>query len=189
MSFDRIGLAAATAAVVWFVAACDDSTGLIASFPNEIDTVTLYALQATPITAPSAFDIVNARASRTDRGELFDFALDFDESDTPLLFPAGALNIDPPQAGLQIVDESFADVDRALDEDYVLISPVAVATGDVLIARSRNTSELCGFYGALPRYGKFHVIGIDRVERSVTLEYLVNQNCGFRSLEPGFPTF
>jgi hypothetical protein len=180
--------AAAAALLIWAFAACDDSTGFRATLPNEIDTVTIYALTLTPIATPSGFDIVNARAARTDRGEVFDFALDFDESDSPLLAPAGALNL-TPQSGLQFSDKSFDAIDRAADDDYILDRALAVSVGDVLIARSRNSSELCGFFGSLPRYGKFHVLEVDSGERTVTLEFLVNQNCGFRSLELGFPTF
>jgi len=42
--------------------------------------------------------------------------------------------------------------------------------------------------GALPRYGKFQVLSLDPVARSVTFQTLVNQNCGYRSLRPGIPT-
>jgi hypothetical protein len=195
MSFCRIRLAGqklpqivSAALLLWAFAGCDDSTGFVASLANEIDTVTIYALQLTPIATPSAFDIVNARAARTDRGEVFDFALDFDESNQPSLAPSGALNLNP-QPGLQFSDKSFDEIDRPPDDDYIQDRALAVTVGDVLIARSRNSTELCGFFGSLPRYGKFHVLEIDRDERAVTLEFLVNQNCGFRSLELGFPRF
>jgi hypothetical protein len=40
----------------------------------------------------------------------------------------------------------------------------------------------------LPRYGKFRVLDLNIEERSVTLELLVDVNCGYRGLEPGFPS-
>jgi hypothetical protein len=189
ISLTRFRLAAAAAALVWTMVACDDTGGLgEAAFPNVVDTATIYALQLTPLTTPSAFDIANGHTARTDKGEIFDFALDFDESNTPLMMPAGALNL-PPEAGLIMSDRSFEEVTRPPDDDFVLDSALTVATGDVFIGRSRPSSSLCGYFGALPRYGKFHVLEIDVTERKVTLEFLVNLNCGFRSLEPGFPTF
>jgi hypothetical protein len=39
----------------------------------------------------------------------------------------------------------------------------------------------------VPRYGKFHVLALDPTERTVTLEHLINLNCGYRSLTPGTP--
>jgi hypothetical protein len=39
----------------------------------------------------------------------------------------------------------------------------------------------------LPRYGKFQVLAIDPAQRTVTLEFLIDRNCGYRGLEPGLP--
>lgn len=184
----RLSLAVCAAFSAWATSACDDSTGLVATIPNEIDTITVYALRLTPLTTPSAFDIVNARAVRTDMGGIFDFAFDIDDSNRALVYPAGALNL-TPQAGLRMSDEPFDEIDRAPDSDYIIIESLPISVGNVFVARSRNSSEFCGYYGALPRYGKFRVLDIDLAERSVTFEFLVNRNCGFRSLKPGFPGY
>jgi hypothetical protein len=37
-------------------------------------------------------------------------------------------------------------------------------------------------------YGKFEVLAIDTTARRVDLRVLVDQNCGYRGLEPGFPS-
>ncbi|KPJ93002.1 MAG: hypothetical protein AMS18_06220 [Gemmatimonas sp. SG8_17] len=173
---------------VWGLSACDSSGGLFpASVPNVIDTVTLYALRGTPLTVPSAFDIIYGESARTEKGEVFDFAFDIDSAGNPLILPAGVLGL-APEAGILPSEESFEAIDRAPDRDYTVDSTFTVSTGDVFIARSRNSSVLCTYLGSLPRYGKFHVLALDAQERSVTLEFLVNSNCGFRSLEPGIPT-
>jgi hypothetical protein len=178
-----------TAACIAVVAAigCDD-TGLIpASYPNVIDTVTLYALRGTPIPAMSAFDIAYGLAARTDEGDAFDFAFDIDSLNAAVIIPAGALGL-TPQAGLQKSDKSFEEIDEAPYDDYVVDSVLVVSVGDVFIGRSRNTVGNCYYLGSLPRYGKFRVLDIDRPNRALTLEFLVNSNCGYRKLEPGFPT-
>jgi hypothetical protein len=36
-------------------------------------------------------------------------------------------------------------------------------------------------------YGKAHVLAIDTLARRIDLEMLVDQNCGYRGLEPGLP--
>jgi hypothetical protein len=63
-----------------------------------------------------------------------------------------------------------------------------MSVNDVFIGRSRNTSGNCYYLGSLPRYGKFRVVAVDVPNRTITLETLVNVNCGYRKLEPGFPT-
>jgi hypothetical protein len=180
-------LAASATILVLAAVACDD-TGLVpAGFPNVIDTVTLYALEGTPISTPSAFDISSGIAVRTDQGFPFDFAFDIDSVGAATILPAGALGL-PAEAGIQMSDRSFEEIDEAPFDDYVADSVFAMSAGDVFVGRSRNTSGNCYYLGSLPRYGKFHVVVVDVPNRTITLETLVNVNCGYRKLEPGFPT-
>jgi hypothetical protein len=156
-----------TAAVVFVLAAafgCDDSGLYPATYPNYVDTVNLYALRGTPIATPSAFDIAYGITARTDQGDAFDFAFDIDSLGEAILLPAGALGL-TAEAGLQLSDALF-------------------------VGRSRNTTGMdgCLYYGELPRYGKFRVLDTDFQSRTLTLEALVNVNCGYRKLEPGHPT-
>jgi len=179
---------AASAAIVVSAAAACDGTGLVpASFPNVVDTVTLHALKGTPISTPSAFDISVGIAVRTDQGSAFDFAFDIDSTGAANMLPAGALGL-TAEAGLQMSDRLFEDIHDAPYDDYFADSTFTVSVGDVFIGRSRNSSGNCYYLGALPRYGKFHVVALDVPNRTITLETLVNVNCGYRKLEPGFPT-
>jgi len=183
----QFGLVASIFAIVLSAISCDD-TGLIpASFPNAVDTVTLFALRGTPIPSPSAFDIAFGMVARTDEGDAFDFAFNIESDNSPTIVPAGALGL-TAQAGLQFSDETFDEVREAPFDDYVVDSTLTVSVGDVFIGRSRNTAGNCFYLGSLPRYGKFRVLAIDTAERTMTLETLVNVNCGYRKLEPGFPT-
>ncbi len=181
-----------TAAVALVLAAalgCDDSGLYPATYPNYVDTVTLYALRGTPIVTPSAFDIAFGITVRTDQGEAFDFAFDIDSTGSGILLPAGALGL-TPVAGLQFSEETFDELDEPPDDGYVVDSVLTVSLGDLFVGRSRNTTGMdgCLYYGELPRYGKFRVLDIDFQSRTVTLEVLVNVNCGYRRLEPGYPT-
>ena len=180
-------LAASATIVVCAAVACDDTGLLPAGFPNFVDTVTLHALKGTPISTPSAFDISVGIAVRTDQGQAFDFAFDIDSVGDAIIMPAGVLGL-PAQAGLQMSDLPFEDVDDAPYDDYVADSLFTLSVGDVFIGRSRNTSGNCYYLGSLPRYGKFHVLALDMQNRTITLETLVNVNCGYRKLEPGYPT-
>ena len=169
--------------VVLAAAAC--GSGQTAYFSNYVDTLTLYALRDTPIRTPSAYSILDGRTVRTDTTGAFDFAFDIDSTGTPLLYPAGVLGLDKTP-GLQIVHSAFDNVHTAPNDGYVTDSAVAVATGDVFVARSRASSASCIYY-VLPRYAKFEVLAIDSTQRSITLQGLIDLNCGFRGLDTGFP--
>jgi hypothetical protein len=169
------------------VLACgDDFTLPDPSFINVVDTVVLAALSGTPISAPSGFDVVVGEAVRTDRTNAFDFAFDLDAGDTPRLHPAGTLGL-APDAGILRSEESFAGITSAPLEGYVTDSTLVAPPGTVFVVRSRNSNVQCSLSGGLPRYGKFHVLSVDLQTRAITLEMLVDLNCGYRGLEPGTP--
>jgi hypothetical protein len=178
--------------VVFVLAAafgCDDSGLYPATYPNYVDTVNLYALRGTPIATPSAFDIAYGITARTDQGDAFDFAFDIDSLGEAILLPAGALGL-TAEAGLQLSDATFDEMDEPPDDGYVVDSVLTVSLGDLFVGRSRNTTGMdgCLYYGELPRYGKFRALDTDFQSRTLTLEALVNVNCGYRKLEPGHPT-
>lgn len=181
----RLGLL--TAIVTGTVsAACGDPLALPpARIENTIDTITLFALEGTDIGQPSAYDVINRRTARVDRFQPFDFAFDLDSTGAPLLLPSVFLGVFPG-SGILISDQGFEGVMSAPIEGFTSDSIVPVALDDVLVVRSR-TEQCSALLGSLPRYGKFRVLGIDPAARTITLEALVNANCGFRNLQPGFP--
>jgi hypothetical protein len=168
------------------LAACgDDFTRPPPQFDNVADTATLYALTGTAIGLPSGFDGVTGTTARTDLNAPFDFAVDLDAGTDLRLLPTGALGllIDP---GIAIVTETFDGVASAPLEGYVRDSALTAEVGTVFVLRSRTSNQQCAL-GALPRYGKFRVLAIDPGARAVTLEFLIDFNCGYRGLEPGTP--
>jgi hypothetical protein len=165
--------------------ACSDSLLGPATRENAIDTVTLYALSGTAISLPSGFSILDARPVRTDSTD-FDFAFDITGADAPLIYPAGALGLSTVP-GIQRSSKPFDDVKSAPVEGYKSDSALAVTAHDVFLARSRTSFAGCLFFGQVSRYGKFRVLRVDRSARSITLELLVNLNCGYKSLEVGLP--
>ena len=190
MFFSRINFALAVSGTLFAVAACDNPLALPAAVDQSfIDTLTLSALRGTPITAPSGYNITLRLPARTDRGtEAFDFAFDIDPDGTPLIFTTGALGLAASSA-IQMSNKTFADIRIAPLDNYERDSSLVVGLDSIFIVRSTPTTLGCIiFIGALPRYGKFRVLTIDANARQITLEALVNVNCGFRGLEPGLPT-
>jgi hypothetical protein len=190
MSFPHFKFAIAAATTTLAVMACDNPLALPAPLDgNFVDTLTLYALQGTPIAAPSGYSVSLRVPTRTDRGnEPFDFAFDIDADNIPLIFTTGALGLARTSAA-QMSDRQFEDIEIAPTDNYEQDSSLTVGVDSIFVVRSAPVTFGCAFFlGALPRYGKFLVLAIDPVERAITLQALVNINCGYRSLEPGLPT-
>jgi hypothetical protein len=164
--------------------ACDDTILPAPIFPNTVDTVSLAALDGTPVATHSAYNIASRSTVRTDITTAFDFVFNIDTLGRAVLLPATALRI-AGNAGLQRTTSTFAELRIAPGGTYVTDSAVAVLPGDVVAVRSRLVScEL----GALYYYAKLGVIAVDAGGRRITFEILGNTNCGYRSLEPGLPT-
>ncbi len=105
-----------------------------------------------------------------------------------MIFTTGALGLDVRSA-IQTSDRAFGDIVIAPLEGYELNDTLVVGVDSAFLVRSRPASFGCAFFlGRLPRYGKFHVLDVDLETRQITLENLVNLNCGYRSLELGLPT-
>ena len=165
--------------------ACDDTALPEAIYENTVDTVTLYALDGTPVSTRSGYNLVGRSAVRTDLTTTFDFVFNIDTLGRSLLIPAPALNLGG-NAGFQATTGTFEEVRTAPTGDYITDSAYAIIPGQVVAARSRLVS--CAGLGSLSYYGKIGVIAIDPNERRITFEILANINCGYRSLEPGRPT-
>jgi hypothetical protein len=189
----RCPLFAPTVAVTGLVvlaAACSDTTGLpAAAIPNVVDTASLFALFGTPIATPSAYDLSSRISAhplvRTDQASSFDFAFNFDASRRPVLLPTGAIGLGQ-SSGLQQASVPFDSIKVAPTGGYVLDKGLVVDTGTVVIVRSRPTGCLFGVTVFL--YAKLRVVAIDTTARRIDFRILVDQNCGYRGLEPGIPT-
>jgi len=169
------------------LAACDQALQLTpATINNVVDTVTVYALRGTSVTLPSGFDIPTNLPARTDNAS-FDFAFDIDGSGKALIYPAGALGL-ARAPGVLVTGDVFDSLKTAPTTGYIDSLAVPVNVGNVFIVKSRPYIIGCELTGELPRYGKFRILALDLAVRSLTMETLVNQNCGYRSLETGLPT-
>jgi hypothetical protein len=171
-------------------AACSSTTGLpAATTSNVVDTSSLYALFATPIAAPSAYDLnsrfVGRQLVRTDQSSAFDFAFNFDSLQRPVLLPTGAIGLGQA-SGLQQSSLGFTAITVAPVDGYVLDKALVVSPGTVALVRSRPTNCLFGVTVYL--YAKLQVLAVDTTARRITFQILVDQDCGYHNLQPGIPT-
>ena len=167
--------------------ACGDSNGLADPiFSNVVDTVSLGALEGTPVTVPSAFSVADRGPVRSDQTSGFDFAFNIDADDRPVFLPLSVLglgsrtSLDP---GLRATATPFAAIVEAPTDGYVNQDTVPFAVGDRFLVRSRIVCSLLG----VPQYGKIEVLDVDLPSRTVTLQMLTNNNCGYKGLQPGLP--
>lgn len=171
-------------------AACGDPLGLPpAAIANRTDTVSLYALSGTPVTAASAYVIAFRQKIRTDQSTLgFDFVFDIDSLGRALLLPTGALRLGRG-SGIQLSTLEFDSLKVAPTSRYQLDSAVVVDSNAVMVLHSRPLT--CSFGITSLYYAKLHVLAVDTTSgpdgRRIDFEILTDINCGYRGLEEGLP--
>ena len=171
--------------VLW-AAACSDSTGLPdATLTNVERTDTLYSLIGTPVATPSGFALDGGRRVRTDQSDAFDFAYNVEPDGRHVFLPRAALGLDTSNTvnpGFQARTESFDAIKSAPSNGYVSDQAVPIAVGERYVVRSRVTCNI-----GVPKYAKLEIVDFDTVARTVIFRILIDDNCGFRGLEPGLP--
>jgi hypothetical protein len=167
-------------------AACSDDNGLPdATLTNVERTETLYALIGTPVSTPSGYALDGGRRIRTDQSDGFDFAYNVEADGRHVFIPRAAFGIDTSNSvnpGFQRRTESFDGITQAASNGYVSTEVVPIALGERYVVRSRVTCSI-----GVPKYAKLEVLSFDEGARTVTFRILINDNCGFRGLEPGLP--
>ncbi len=177
----RLSTLLLAAALIAFAACSDNSLGLpTATLNNVVDSVSLWAVDGTPITTPSGYNMAARQAVRTDQPTGFDFVFNSGQAE---LLPTGALGLGKA-SGILVQSKAFDAITEAPSSGYQDSLAVAVDSGTVVVLRSRPVSCVIGvvFY-----YAKLQVLRVDALARRVDYNILVDLNCGYRGLEPGIP--
>jgi hypothetical protein len=172
--------------IVLGAAACSDDNGLPDATLNNVErTETLYSLIGTPVSTPSGYALDGARRIRTDQSDAFDFAYNVEPDGRRVFIPRAAFGIDSSSSagpGLQRRSESWDAITVAPSNGYVSTEVVPIAEGERYVVRSRITCQI-----GVPKYAKLEVLNFDDAARTVNFRILIDENCGFRGLEPGLP--
>ncbi|HEU5304088.1 MAG TPA: hypothetical protein VFU40_05535, partial [Gemmatimonadales bacterium] len=121
----------------------------------------------------------------TDLSTEFDFAYNVEADGRHVFLPRAALGIDTANTvkpGFRRMNEAFDAITLAPGSGYTTDDPVVLAVGERYVVRGRVTCTL-----GLPKYAKMEILQFDDVAGLVTFRVLTDDNCGFRSLEPGLP--
>jgi hypothetical protein len=166
--------------------ACSDNNGPTATVENTEHADSVWSLVGTPVSTPSGYSVEGSRPVRTDLSIEFDFAYNIESDGSHVFLPRAALGIDTANTvkpGFRRMTETFEGITLAPGSGYTTDDPIVLALGERYVVRGRVTCQGIG----LPKYAKIEILKLDDVARTVTFRILANDNCGFRSLEPGLP--
>jgi len=183
----------ATACAISFfgMAGCGSLTHPKAQTENKTDTVTVYALNNTPVDAPTGLWLFGQSATVISSSFTFDLAFDMDTQGNLTLYTvryvAGDLS-GAHSVGMQKVSASYDALDKAPSSGYVSDSLHTAKVGDVFAIQTADPSA-CGFsVFSNVIYAKVQVLSVDPTARTVRTRFTVDPNCGFFSLIPsGIP--
>lgn len=186
-----IALFATALAIFGSAAACGNLTRPKAQTDNSTDTLTVYALNGTPVSFPVGIWLFGRTSSVISSNFDFDLAFDIDTAGNTTMYTvryiAGTLS-GAHSVAVQRVSGSFDGLTKAPSTGYIADSLFTTKVGDVF-AISTSDPSACSFsvYSSVI-YAKLEVMNIDPVARTVKARFTVDPNCGFFSLVPsGIP--
>jgi hypothetical protein len=179
------------------LAACSDPTEVRARLEVTADTLTAYAMTGTSPVLPSALNVPFSVTVRADggvnNGLSYDVAFDIDQTGNAVLYPI-RLVVNPltgsHRVGLLKSTESFDALKRAPTVVFPDTLPLTVAVNEVAIVENSHNAggDVCQFQVSPNLYAKVVIDSINTTQRTIHFRMVSNPNCGFRSLELGFPT-
>ena len=171
---------------------CGDPTAVKAQFDNQdVPNLTLYALNGTNASLPSAIQVRSLTTARVDANFNFDIAFDLDASGQVLVYPVKAVAaqfVAAHRVGLVASDKSFDESTRAPTSGYKYDSVAVAPIGKTFFVDIIDQTS-CSVFSILGQNirSKFMVDSAKLDTRQVFVHLFVNQNCGFRSLVKGTP--
>lgn len=168
--------------------ACSDPNQFGNLAPTITDTLVVFALTGSPLSAPTALNI-GARAVVRATGDFdYDIAFDIDGAGRAVLYPiriVGGGFTASRTVGIQKVSGSFDQLTKAPSTGYRYDSTTVVAAGETVAVATLSATCVLGLSNVL--YGKIGIDAVDTQTRAIRMRLTVDPNCGFQSLGPGVP--
>lgn len=180
----------ALAIALFAVVACGDVTRSVAPTTDVAeDTLTVFPLRGSPLSAPTALDLLRLQTLRVGDAALYDLAIDT-AAGAALLYPSQLIDNQAPRTGLLEVTSSFESILEAPTAGYQDTAAVALTVGETVMVRARNACS-GGFPGRDFFYAKVQLLelGTSSGFRTARFRIRTNPNCGFRSFADGLPEF
>lgn len=155
------------------------------------DTLVAFALNGTPATAATGFDMASETLVRVDENLNFDFAFDVDSArGSAVVYPVVLLSngfVGTRRVGLQRVMTNYDSLAFGLRNGYTFDSSYVLAPGQGLMIVTNPVA--CATDPNPQLYGKFIVDSVNTSNRTIHFRTTIDPNCGFRSFLPGIPPF
>jgi hypothetical protein len=181
----------ALAIALFAIVACDDLTRSIDPTTNVAeDTLTVFPLRGSPLSAPTALDLFGLQALRVgENNAVYDLAVDT-SGDATVLYPSHLIDNEAPKTGLLEVTSPFDSILEAPTSGYQDSAAVALTVGETVIVRARNVCN-GGFPGRDFFFAKVQLLelGSSGGFRTARFRIRTDPNCGFRSFADGLPEF
>jgi hypothetical protein len=168
--------------------ACGPSNS--AAFEDAFDTLTIYAINGTSATLPSALDMASAAAVVPTGACQFDYVFDINAQNSAVIYPVRFICTDlgaaTREVGLQRSPLAFATIQFAPTGGYVFDSAMALVPGHTILLASLAPG--CVTYADPAVYGKLVLDSVNLTTRAIYLRADIDPNCGYRSFLAGFPS-
>jgi hypothetical protein len=156
-----------------------------------VDTLVAFAMNGSPASEPSGFDLFTQSMVTIDDNLAFDVAFDVDSATRrALVYPVALVSngfITTRHVGLQRIAIPYDSATYGLRTGYVFDSAYALAPGQALYVVTNPVA--CEADANPSLYGKLVVDSVNTLDRTIHFRATVDPNCGFRDFQPGIPVF
>ena len=170
------------------IVSCDNPTSP-ATFENQDERITVYALNGTAANAPSAMSIRLPQAVVVSSNFAFDVAFDLNASNEVVIYsPRKLANqlAGVQRVGFQFTPTPFAQVTEAPSKNYVYDTAFVVPASQTVLVDVIDPACL-GLIGGGSVRAKFTVDSVSLAKRAMYVHVLSDPNCGFKDLITAAP--
>jgi hypothetical protein len=176
--------------VTLLASACGDLNVQKAQYQNNNLAFTVHALSGSPLNYSSGLSFTSHAVTRVDGGFAFDVAFDISSTGKAIFYPVRLVGSNPAgdvAVGLLPVTGAFENILEAPKTGYNKDSVTVVSVGQTVL--SQTSATFCAGTFTPYSYAKTIIDSIRPSTRELFGRTTINQNCGFRSLVIGYPTF
>jgi hypothetical protein len=156
-----------------------------------VDTLVAFAMNGSPASEPSGFDMFSQSMFTIDANLSFDVAFDVDSATRrAVVYPVALISngfITTRHVGLQRIAIPFDSATYGIRTGYVFDSAYALAPGQGLYVVTNPVA--CEADANPSLFGKLVVDSVNTLDRTIHFRATVDPNCGYRDFQPGLPAF
>lgn len=170
--------------------ACGDLNTMKAQYQNSNLAFSVHALSGSPLSYASGLSFTSQAVTRVDGAFAFDIAFDISPTGKVVFYPAGLVGSNPGgdvAVGLLPIAGAYENILDAPKTGFNKDSVTVVSVGQTVL--SQTSATFCAGTFTPYSYAKTVIDSIRPSTRELFGRTTINQNCGFRSLVIGYPTY